>query len=206
MTATTEVRETATEDKEQRYYSPEEYLELETAAEYKSEYYDGKIIPMAGATPNHNRIAGNFYAALNFALKEQAYDVFMTDLRLWIPQKRVYTYPDVMVVAGQLELAPGRKDAITNPCCIAEVLSDSTQGYDRIEKFKFYRTLASFQEYIIIAQSEMHVEQFSKNADNKWVLSEYDDENAELVLTSVPFKIYLRDIYARVEFESSASE
>jgi len=176
--------------KEQQYYSPEEYLELETAAEYKSEYYDGQIFPMAGGTPNHNRIAGNFYAALNFALKGQNWDVFINDMRLWIPQKRLYTYPDVMVVSGQLEFAEGRRDTITNPMIIAEVLSASTESYDRGENFKLYRTISNLKEYIIISQSEKHVEQFSKTTDNKWILSEYDEKNALLALTSIEFGIF----------------
>ncbi len=200
MTTTTEIQKPELTNKEQRYYSPEEYLELEAAAESKSQYYDGRIIPMAGGTPNHNQIAGNFYAALNFAFKKQPYRVFMTDMRLWIPQKRIYTYPDVMVVADKLELA--RKDTITNPLIITEVLSPSTQNYDQHEKFKLYRTLTSLQEYILIEQSEMHVEQFSKTADNKWLLAEYDGESAVLALTSVQFQISLPDIYDKVEFES----
>ena len=118
-----------------------EYLDLETVAEYKSEYRDGQIIPMAGGTPNHNRIAGNFYASLNFALKGQAYDVFTSDLRLWIPQARLYTYPDVMVVSGQLQFAESRRETITNPLIIVEVLSESTANYDRGEKFRLYRTI-----------------------------------------------------------------
>jgi Uma2 family endonuclease len=192
------------EAKQQYYYSPEEYLELETAAEYKSEYYDGQIYPMAGGTPNHNQIAGNFYAALNFAFKGQPYQVFMSDMRLWIPQKRLYTYPDVMVVSGQLEFAEGRRDTITNPLMIAEVLSESTANYDRGEKFKLYRTISSLKEYIIISQSDKQVEQFSKTIDNKWILSEYDEENALLALTSVQFQISLLDIYDKVDFESEA--
>ena len=127
--------------KEKLYYSPEEYLELETAAEYKSEYRDGLIIPMAGGTPNHNQIAVNLSAALNFALKGQPYRVFTSDVRLWIPQARLYTYPDVMVVSGQLQFAESRRDTITNPLIIVEVLSESTAKYDRGEKFRIYRTI-----------------------------------------------------------------
>lgn len=189
------------EAKQQYYYSPEEYLELETAAEYKSEYYDGQIYPIAGGTPNHNRIALNLSAALNFALKGQNYDVFINDMRLWIPQKRLYTYPDVMVVSGQLEFAEGRRDTITNPLMIAEVLSESTANYDRGEKFKLYSTISSLKEYIIISQSDKQVEQFSKTIDNKWILSEYDEENTLLTLTSVQFQISLLDIYDKVDFE-----
>lgn len=202
MTTAAEIRESTIESEEKRYYSPEEYLELETAADYKSEYQDGKIIPMTGGTPNHNRIALNLSSALNFGLKKQPFDVFINDLRLWIPQKRLYTYPDVMVVDGQLELVEGRKDTITNPVMIAEVLSKSTEDYDRGGKFKLYRSIPTLKEYVLIAQYEMHVEQFSKMDDNKWVLSEYDGENALLALSSVPFQVSLGDIYDRVEFES----
>ncbi|MGB3206664.1 MAG: Uma2 family endonuclease [Crinalium sp.] len=180
--------------------TPEQYLETETLAEYKSEYYDGEVVPMAGGSPNHNRIALNFSGALNFALKGQKYDVFMTDMRLWIPRQRIYTYPDVMVVAGNLEFAEGRKDTITNPLLIVEVLSKSTKNFDLGEKFEFYRTIPSFQEYILIDQTKIHVEQFAKTTDNKWLLSEYEDENATLALTNLQFEIPLVDIYSRVEF------
>ncbi len=199
---TTEIQQPEVKEREQRYYSPGEYLELEAAAEFRSEYDDGRIIPMPGGTPNHNRIALNLSAALNSAFKKQPYDVFMTDMRLWIPQKRIYTYPDVMIVAGKLELAENRKDTITNPIAIAEVLSPSTEQYDQHGKFKLYRTLISLQEYILIEQSEMHVEQFSKTADNKWLFAEYDGENTVLALTSVQFQISLQDIYDKVQFES----
>lgn len=190
--------------KEKLYYSPEEYLELETAAEYKSEYRDGLIIPMAGGTPNHNQIAVNFIAALNFALKGQPYRVFTSDLRLWIPQARLYTYPDVMVVSGQLQFAESRRDTITNPLIIVEVLSESTANYDRGEKFRLYRTIPTLQEYILISQSEMHVEQFAKTADRKWILSDYDDDNSILTLNSIQFQISFRDIYDKVEFDTEA--
>ena len=190
--------------KEKVYYSPEEYLELETAAEYKSEYRDGLIIPMAGGTPNHNQIAVNLSAALNFALKGQPYRVFTSDLRLWIPQARLYTYPDVIVVSGQLQFAESRRDTITNPSIIVEVLSESTANYDRGEKFKLYRNIPTLQEYILISQSEMHIEQFAKTADNKWILSEDDQENSILTLNSIQFQISFKDIYDKVEFDTEA--
>ncbi|MFS8119184.1 MAG: Uma2 family endonuclease [Microcoleus sp.] len=202
MTASTEIREEVMESKPQSYYSPEEYLKLEEAAEFRSEYHDGKIIPMTGGTPNHNRIALNFGGALNFALKGQPYDVFMNDLRLWMPSKRVYTYPDVMVVAGKLEFVEGRKDTITNAVMVAEVLSKSTASYDRGDKFKLFRSIPSFREYVLIDQYEMHVEQFCKRDDNKWVLSEYDGADAILVLSSVSFEMSLGEMYDRVDFES----
>jgi Uma2 family endonuclease len=206
MTAITEIPPSAIQGKEQRYYSPEEYLQLEAAAEYRSEYYDGKIITKTGGTPNHNQIAGNLAGALNLAFKGQPYRVFMTGLRLWIPEKRVYTYPDMMVVSGQLEFAEGRKDTITNPVMIAEVLSDSTEDSDRGKKFKLYGSIPSFREYLLISQSERYVEQFSKTADNKWLLSEWAGEDAVLALSSVQFQISLADLYDKVEFESGGEE
>src|SRR4028118_1329739 len=144
------------EDK--KIYTPEEYLEFEVNSEERHEYINGEIVLMTGGTPNHNQIAGNFYAALNFALKRQPYRVFVTDQRLWIPKKRIYTYPDVMVVQGELQFQEGRTDTITNPVMIAEVLSKSTAGYDRGDKFAAYRTIPSFQEHVLIEQYTMHVE------------------------------------------------
>ncbi|MBO3462836.1 Uma2 family endonuclease [Aetokthonos hydrillicola Thurmond2011] len=185
----------------QRYYSPEEYLALEVLAENRNEYIDGHILPMTGGTPNHNQIAGNFYAALNFALKRQPYRVFVTDQRLWIPRKRIHTYPDVMVVAGSLEFSENRRDTITNPLMLAEVLSKSTRSYDIDQKFAAYRTIPSFQEYILIDQYTVHVEQYFRTNDQKWIFCEYEDENKLLALASVQFQISLSDIYDKVDFE-----
>ncbi|NMG07645.1 Uma2 family endonuclease [Brasilonema sp. UFV-L1] len=185
---------------EKRYYSPEEYLQLEENAEYKSEYINGIIIPMAGGTTNHNRIAGNFYAALNFAFKQQDYEVFMGDVRLWIPQKRIYTYPDVMVIAGEPIYWDNRTDTITNPIVIIEVLSESTEGYDREGKFQTYKTIPSFAEYVLIDQTRIYIEQFSKTAKKQWSLFEYDEEDENITLSSIPFQISLADVYNKVKF------
>ncbi|OAD23139.1 protein containing DUF820, partial [Candidatus Thiomargarita nelsonii] len=127
---------------QQHYYTPEDYLAIEEDAEYRSEYHDGEILAMAGGTFNHNRIAGNIFAALNFSLKDQkAYDVAMGDVKVWIPDTQSFLYPDVMVTAEQLQYYENRKDTITNPLVIIEVLSKSTQDYDRGDKFRSYRTL-----------------------------------------------------------------
>jgi len=206
MTASTEIREEVIESKAQPYYSPEEYLKLEEAAEFRSEYHDGKIIPMTGGTPNHNQIALNLSGTLNFATKGQPYRVFINDLRLWIPSKRVYTYPDVMLVAGKLEFLEGRKDTITNAVMVAEVLSKSTADYDRGGKFKLFRSIPSFREYVLIDQYEMHVEHFCKTDDHKWVLSEYDGADAVLRLNCVEFEMSLGEIFDRVDFESESDE
>ena len=191
---------------QQRYYTPEEYLELEEAAEYKSEYIDGQIIPMAGGTANHNRIAGNFYAVLNFAFRQQEYEVFNSDMRLWIPKRRFYTYPDVTVITGEPEFFNNRTDIITNPQVIVEVLSKSTKNYDRENKFQAYRTISTFQEYLLIDQTRIRVDQFSKIGKKQWTLREYDEEEEAIALVTVPFEISLQDLYNKVKFEPVESE
>jgi Uma2 family endonuclease len=186
---------------EQRYYTPEEYLELEAVAEYKSEYINGQIIPMAGGTLNHNQIALNLSSELNFAFKKQNYHVCIADVRLWIPKKRTYTYPDVMIVAGEPEFFNNRMDIILNPQVIIEVLSKSTKSYDREDKFEAYRTIPTFQEYLLIDQNRIHIEQFYKTGKKRWTLCEYDEEDQAIAFSSVPFEIFLQDLYNKVKFE-----
>jgi len=186
---------------EKKYYKPEEYLALEEAAYFKSEYIDGQIIPRAGGSTNHNRISGNFCAALNFAFKQQDYEVFMADVRLWIPQKRIYTYPDIMIVAGEIEYLNNRTDIIINHQVIIEVLSKSTTGYDREGKFEAARTIDSFQEYLLIDQTRIRVEQYSKTGKKRWSFCEYDEEDEAISLSSVTFEISLIDLYNKVKFE-----
>jgi len=150
-----------------RDYTPEEYLAIEEFSEYKSEYINGQIVPMAGGSTNHNRIALNFSSTLNFAFKQQDYEVFIGDVRLWIPEERIFAYPDVMIIAGEPEYVNNRTDIIVNPVVIIEVLSKSTQAYDpcgiceaaRGKKFNAYRTIPSFQEYLLVDQTRIHVEQ-----------------------------------------------
>lgn len=185
---------------EQRYYPPQEYLALEAAADYKSEYINGQILPMAGGT-NHNQIALNFSTELNFAFKKLNYRVFMGDVRLWIPKRSIYTYPDVMVVAGEPEYFSDRTDTITNPKIIVEVLSNLTKGYDRSGKFEAYRTIPTFEEYLLIDQTKVYVEQFSKTAKKRWLWREYDTEDEAIVLMSVQLQISLADVYNKVQFE-----
>ncbi len=203
MTAILQVTEQPTA---QRYFTPEEYLALEETAEYKSEYLDGEILPMTGGSTNHNRIAGNIYIALNFSLPEQQYDVFIGDVRLWIPKVRLYTYPDIMVLFGLPEYHKNRTDTITNPQVIVEVLSKSTKNYDRADKFTFYKTLPSFREYILIDQTKIKVEQYSKTENKRWLYSEYDEEDTALVFNSFELEVPLSAIYKKVNFEQVEQE
>jgi Uma2 family endonuclease len=186
---------------QRRYYTPEEYLALEEAADYKSEYIDGEIIPMAGGTVNHNRITLNLSSELNFAFKQQDYEVFMSDIRLWIPEKRMYTYPDVMIISGKPEFFNNRQDIVINPRVIIEVLSKSTQDYDREDKFQAYRTISTFQEYLHIDQTQIRVEQYFKTGKKQWSLREYDAEDQAIAFNTVAWEISLADLYNKVKFE-----
>lgn len=194
---------------ETKYYTSEEYLQLEVNSQERHEYIDGEIVVMTGGTPNHNKITGNFYAALHFAFKRQPYQAFVTDQRLWIPEKRIYTYPDVMVIEGELQLQEGRKDTITNPLIMTEVLSNSTKSYDKDDKFAAYRTIPSFQEYILIDQYKVHIEQYFKTDKKRWTFTEYDDLNEIIVLNAInfgqtQFEIAIADIYDKVNFQQDA--
>jgi len=184
-----------------RTYSPEEYLALEIESETRNEYINGEIVPMSGGMPNHNQIALNVAGNLNFLLKRQPYRVFVTDQRLWISSQKIYTYPDVMVVSGNLILQEGRKDTITNPILIIEVLSKSTKDYDQSEKFAFYRTIASFQEYLLVDQYHYAVQHYAKTGVKKWEFQEYDTLEEEIQFSTVPCAIALSEIYDKVELK-----
>jgi Uma2 family endonuclease len=197
-------------------YTLKEYLELEVASESRNEYRNGEIIPMTGGTPEHNRVSGNLYIALSLALRRKPYETFHVDQRLWIPagatspeeNRNLYTYPDVMVVDKPLQLQAGRTDTVINPCFIAEVLSKSTQDYDRGEKFVAYRTIASFKEYLLIDQYSIHVEHYVKTSAHQWLLSEYNDPTVTLSFSAFEFQIQIADLYENIEIsqpEISAS-
>ncbi|MDB9309775.1 Uma2 family endonuclease [Aphanizomenon sp. CS-733/32] len=187
---------------ETRYYSPQEYLELEVNSEIRHEYINGLIIHKTGGTPNHNQLALNFSGTLNYLLKRQPYQVFVTDQRLWIPTRKIHTYPDIMVVKTPLEYEQGRKDTLVNPVMIAEVLSKSTKSHDRDEKFAAYRTIPSLKEYILIDQYTMHIEQYFKTDNNKWIFSEFTDGDVSFNLSSIPGQILLADIYDKVDLNT----
>jgi Uma2 family endonuclease len=188
---------------EKKKYTPQEYLERELASETRNEYRNGEIIPITGGTPEHNKISGNLYIALSLALKRKSYETFHVDQRLWIPDCNIYTYPDVMVLPKPLELQTGRTDTVVNPCFIGEILSKSTQNYDRGEKFAAYRTIPNFCEYLLIDQYRIHVEHYVKTAVNQWLFSEYDDPGITLSFGVFEFKIQIADLYDNIDFTST---
>lgn len=184
-------------------YSAEEYLTLEVESDSRSEFRDGEIVEMTGGTPAHNEITATFLFLLKSALRKQPYSIFVTDQRLWLPDANRYTYPDIMITPRPPALQPNRKDTVMNPILIAETLSDSTEAYDRGDKFAYYRTLESFQEYVLIEQYRPHVEHYTKQGDNAWLFKEYSGLESSFVLSSVSVEIQLADLYEAVEFEKT---
>lgn len=187
----------------QKKYTAEEYLELEAKANFKSEFFDGEIIPMAGATANHNILTGKIHARLLLALEDLNYSVFMSDMRLWIPSKKHYAYPDVMVIQGEPNYVDEKQMMLTNPCLIIEVSSASTESYDKENKFEFYRSIPEFKEYILINQKSYSVNQWTKLDEQRWLLVEHRGEDTILKLESVDFEISFKDLYKRVNFETA---
>jgi Uma2 family endonuclease len=185
---------------ETKTYTAQEYLEAEVNSLDRHEFINGEIILMAGGSPNHNEITSILNAILRVSLKGKPYSIFASDQRLWVPQLNNYTYPDVMVVAKPIELQSGRTDTITNPLLIAEVLSKGTRAYDRDDKFAAYRSIPSFQEYLLIDQYRLQVEQYSKTEANKWIFSEYNSMGDRLMLSSISVEISLADLYENIEF------
>jgi Uma2 family endonuclease len=188
----------------------EDFLASEAKAEFRSEYHDGERVLMPGGTFNHNRIARNFVSEFNTDSKGQPYEIFINDVVLWLPLYHKSTYPDLMIVVGEVETLPERQNVILNPSVIIEnpsviieVLSDSTEAYDRGDKFKLYRSLASFREYILVSQNVTHVDQFVQTEGGQWLLSYYDGESAVLKLKTVAFEITLKDLYDKVVLDNS---
>jgi Uma2 family endonuclease len=185
---------------EKTNYTLEQYLEFELNSEERHEYIDGVVIPMTGGTPNHNEIASNLMVKLKLDLRGKPYRCFISDQRLWIPEPRIYTYPDVMVVPRPLQLQEGRQDTVINPIMIAEVLSQSTKNYDKDEKFAAYRTIPTFQEYLLIDQYAQKVEHYYKADVNKWIFSEYQQPEDTVEFSSIPCVITLAELYEYIQF------
>jgi len=183
-----------------RFYTTEEYLNLEDRAKFKSEYYQGEIFSMAGASLNHNQIVVNLCIACGNQLKNIAYRVFANDVKVWIPQANAYTYPDLLLLAEPPQFVEKRNDTVTNPLIIIEVLSDTTKDFDRSGKFELYRTLPSLQEYILVHQDKIQLEQFIKQSEKQWLMREYTAEEISLEFANVPVQVSLADIYAKVNF------
>jgi len=182
--------------------TPEQYLEAERVAEFKSEYYGGQIYAMAGGTIPYAHIIANFTGALFQALRGGTCFVLSSDARLRVSASGLYTYPDLMVVCGDPKYADDRRDTVLNPTLIVEVLSESTEAHDRGFEFAQYRKLDSFREYALVSTAEPRVEMFLRQAEGQWVLSESVGADATCHFASLDCKIALSDIYDKITFDA----
>ncbi|PWK26255.1 Uma2 family endonuclease [Arcicella aurantiaca] len=183
------------------YYSPEEYLHLEREASYKSEYFQGEIFAMAGASFNHNIVNENCSVLVGSYLKKKPCQSFSRDMKLHIPANTLYTYPDLMVVCGDKKFLDDGKDVILNPVIIIEILSKSTEAYDRGEKFALYRSIPSLREYVLISSTSIRAEVMRKESDlGLWFLaSEADTLEGSIEIKNINLTLSLSDIYEETE-------
>ncbi len=183
------------------YYSLEDYFALEERGEGKHEYFRGEIFAMTGGTERHNLITGNVIGELRNQLRGKGCKVYPSDLRVKIEATGLYTYPDTLVICGPVQFEGTRRDSVTNPVLIAEVLSPSTEGYDRGRKFQQYREIPSLRAYLLIAQDAMRVEYYARQNGQEWRFTDYITPEARIHLEAVDATVTLADIYDQVQFE-----
>jgi Uma2 family endonuclease len=179
------------------YITPEQYLELERQAEAKSEYFAGEIFAMAGGSPEHNLISGNVLGDLWSQLRDRPCTVYPSDMKVRATEE-LYVYPDVTVVCGEAQFAGEENEVLLNPTLIVEVLSPTTEAWDRGGKFEQYRRRESLQEYLLVAQDRPHVERFARQAEGQWLLTEVNGLEARLVLPSIGCELALSEVYRKV--------
>lgn len=183
-------------------YTLEEYFALELGSEEKFEFWNGEVFCMGGASLAHNQIAINIGGEARTQLRGRGCRVFPADLRVKVPASPPYRYPDLTALCGQPEIERlGGLDVLVNPALIIEVLSPSTEAFDRGDKFTYYKSIASFSEYILVAQHRPHVSQFVRQENGVWTFMEFNDLAESVRCASVPCVLALNEIYRDVVFE-----
>jgi len=180
------------------YVTPEEYLALERKAEYKSEYLHGEIFAMTGASRKHNVVSTNIVRVLGNQLTTKPCDLYANDMRVKVTSAGLYTYPDIAVVCGEPKFEDDSVDTLLNPTLLIEILSKSTERYDRIAKSDYYRTLDSLAEHLLVAQEEYRVEQYTRQSDGHWILTETSSLEGVVELPSIDCSLPLIDVYNKV--------
>ena len=179
------------------YLSPEEYLSIERRAEFKSEYLDGVAYEMAGGSERHNLITANIIIALGVQLRDRPCRVYPSDLKVRLPNSRRFFYPDVSVVCGETQFADEERDVILNPVLVVEVLSDSTEAFDRGKKFASYQQIESLREYLLVSQGEFLAEHYLRQ-EAGWLYTRAPGLDASLNLPALDCRVALSDFYNKV--------
>lgn len=182
-------------------YSPQEYLALEDVAEVRSEYWNGEIIRLSGGTENHNTITLNVASKLRIGQRDKCC-VFAIDVKVWVSRWKSYVYPDVFLICGESNYHEKRRDILTNPTLVVEVLSDGTKVFDKGDKFLAYQDLESLQEYVLIDQNKFLVEQYIKQQEGGWKYFATIGSESEVTLYSINQKITFQAIYDAVDFDN----
>jgi Uma2 family endonuclease len=193
------------------FLTPEQYLEIERRAEFRSEYYQGEMFAMAGplamadARRNHNLLAGNAFAQVHAQLRRRPGEVYSNDMRVRVGTAEFYTYPDIVIICGEPRFLDTELDTLLNPTVIIEVLSPSTEAYDRGKKFELYRSLDSLREYIMVSSDRIQIERYSRQAEGKWLLTAASRLEDTIELESAGCALSLADVYERVEFAAEGT-
>ena len=185
-------------------FTPQEYLALERKSETRNEYYNGEIFAMAGASREHNLIVANLFRDIGNQLEDRPCESYPSHMRVSIEATGLYTYPDVSVVCGEPRFQDREVDTLLNPTVIVEVLSPSTEAYDRGDKFRHYRRIDSLREFVLISQDRMMVERYTRQGKD-WVLSDLTDPDQVLKLESIGCQIPLNRIFAKITFPEPGS-
>ncbi len=183
--------------------TPEEYLAFERNSEVRHEYFDGELFAMVGATKSHNLININIAGELRnrFVADDSACRVFSNDMRVGIQETGQYTYPDIAVVCGDIDFEDRKLDTLLNPVIIVEILSSSTEAFDRGDKFAFYRRIPSLREYVLVSQKKCRVEKYMRSDDGGWIYFSYEDVEQTMKIESIHCELSLSEIYRWVDFE-----
>ncbi|HLK58201.1 MAG TPA: Uma2 family endonuclease [Chthonomonadaceae bacterium] len=185
---------------DQKHYTAEEYLELERAAEFKSEFWNGQIVAMSGGSREYSTIIVNLTAEVGTQLKGKPCRAFSNDTKVRTGPLTLFVYPDLSVVCGEPRFHDEQGDVLLNPTLVFEVLSPSTEAVDRGKKFEGYRRIASFTDYVLIAQDEPYIEHYSRQSETQWLLTTITGLDASLSLPAIGCTLALAEIYDRVEF------
>ncbi len=186
--------------------TPQEYLRIERAALYRSEYFAGEMFAMAGGSPKHSRLKTNVLSELNVRLKQRPCAAYDSDLRICVKATGLYTYPDASVICGELECDDEHQDTVLNPTVVVEVLSKSTEAYDRGKKFDHYRRLESLQEYLLVSQDGPTLEHFRRNTDGTWTLTVVEGLDRSLDLPVLGITLPLAEVYDKVDLSAQEAD
>jgi Uma2 family endonuclease len=184
-------------------YTLDDYIELEKTSEERLEFWDGNIWSMSGASSAHDQVQGNAYFALRLKLQGKACRIFLSDMRVKVPAYYPYRYPDLSALCGETKIEKFKGlDVLINPQLIVEILSDSTEAFDRGDKFTYYKSIESFCEYLLVAQHRPHVTQYVKQSGNSWSYREVNELSEKIYVASLDCELSLEELYTDVVFPS----